>query len=361
MPGYDGFVVSDSLAGATRTTGVGRAFWWRLADNFFRRALWFALPVVAMTVVGVLQALNTTEVFRSSATMSVSDNPLLPEVAISGADARLWETPADATSRIISERLGTNAFITSVAQRAGLSEALESGALDLEVVRENVWSTADGDSILSIKATWADAETSYALVAATITEYERFLTETVASAASEAQAFWSARLTSLEEERLAAEDELAEYLADLPVLPDGVDPPVDVQLQLERLSDNLAAIETEIRSTDSRLDDAVLQQTQQTTEAGRSFTVIDEPEVPGSPESTLVQQAMLVIAFALMGAVISIAALLVTTALDQSIASVADLHSIPGVAQIVTVPPLRLGSATHRRRRRGRHAVQGAG
>ena len=54
-------------------------------------------------------------------------------------------------------------------------------------------------------------------------------------------------------------------------------------------------------------------------------------------------------------------ALLVTTALDQSIASVADLHSIPGVAQIVTVPPLRLGSATHRRRRRGRHAVQGAG
>lgn len=361
--GYDVRVVSASSAGATRPSGAGRAFWWRLTDNLFRRLVWFLLPVAAMGAIGVTQALNTTALYKSSATLRASTNPLLPEQSVSGADARLWETPAAATSRIISDQLSTNAFLTAVAEAAGLGPSIESGLVDLEVVRASVWASSSGDSLLSVNATWADAQTSYQLVESTILEYDRFLAETVASDASEAEEFWTGRLDALEAERLSAEDELADYLADQPALEDNQSYPADVQLRIDRISGNIESIEAQIRQTEGEIDRAVLTRSQQTTQAGESFNVVDEPKVPTAPESTLITQAMLVLSFVLMGAVIAVAALLVTTVLDQSISSTADLASIGSVTQVAVIPPVAMTGRAERRRgvrSRGRPRPAGA-
>ncbi len=359
---YDGRVVSASSAGASRPGAVGRAFWWRLTDNLFRRLGLFAIPILAMGAIGVTQALNTTALYKTSATLRASTNPLLPEQSVSGADARLWETPAAATSRLISDQLSTNAFLTAVAEEAGLGPAIESGVVDLEVLRVSVWSSSSGDSLLSVNATWADPQTSYELVGATIDQWDRFLAETVASDASEAEQFWSERLDALEVERLAAEDELADYLADQPELVGDESYPADVQLRIGRLSGNIETIEAQIRTTEAEIDKAVLTRSQQTAEAGQSFNVVDEPRVPTAPESTLISQAMLVLSFLLMGAVIAVAALLLTTVLDQSVSSAADLGNIAGIAQVAIVPPVAMAARGRRGKRRGRprHVAAGA-
>ena len=124
-----------------------------------------------------------------------------PSRQISGASAQFFETPAAATSRIINERLQTDLFLTAVAENAGIGCAVESGVIDLGVIRQSVWASANGDSILSVNAQWADPQVSYNLAAAIIKQYQTFLTDTVASDATAADDFYTSQLEELNAER----------------------------------------------------------------------------------------------------------------------------------------------------------------
>lgn len=321
--------------------------------------MWFLLPILGMTAFGVSQASNTPQVYQSTGTLSASTNPLVPELSATGANVQWWEGPAAATSRIINERLSTNTFIAAVAEQAGLRGAIDAGLIDLGVVRAAIWASPNGDSILSINAQWNDAQTSYQLVAATISQYEAFITETVAGNSSEAVTYYSEQLDSLQAERDTAERALTDYIAGLAQYDDDATYPIGVQIEVDRLTSRLDAVESQIAAAEAKIDEARLQESQQTTQAGRSFTVVDEPRVSGAPQSTLMKRVMIIAAFLLMGVVIAAAALLLTTVLDQTVASPADLLALGGVALVATVPPVRL--AGHARSRRWRARRRRAG
>jgi len=331
-------VLSEPAATPKRPGAGAHAFWWRLTDNFFRRLAWFILPIIATTVLGVAQARDTVQLFRSSATLSAANNPLLPNQSISGVNQQFWETPAGVTSRIINERLRTNSFLIEVAESAGLGSAVETGLLDLNLVRANVWAGATGDSILAVNAQWNDPQVSYRLVVATIEEYEDFITETVASDSSQAEDFYTTQLEGLRLERDQSEQALTDFVAGLPALQEGESYPINVDLEVQRLRARVEAVEGKIATAEAELDKAHLLRAQQTVEAGRSFTVIDQPGVPGAPESTLMKQLTLVASFFMLGVVIAAGALLLTTVFDHSVASSADLLPITGVALVATVP-----------------------
>ena len=344
-------MVSDSAEHA-RPASSGRAFWWRLSDNFFRHLLWYLLPVLALGALGVSQAANTPQLYRSTGTISASTNPLLPEQPVSGVYVSFWETPAGATSRIIGERIQTNSFLAAVAERAGLADAIESGLLDLGVVRASVWAAANGNSILTVNAQWADPATSRDLVAAVIDEYETFLTEALASDAAQAEAYYTEQRERLVEEEAAARRELRDFSATLEPLSGDDRYPLAVELELDRLSAAVTNLGSKIAAAEDQVDQARVQRSQQAIEAAGSFTVIDEPQVPATPESRFVKRGMTVISFALMGVAVSVGALLLTTALDHSVASPADLTAVKGVTRVVTVPPLQLGTRRRGRQRR---------
>ncbi|MAT06292.1 MAG: hypothetical protein CL424_14740 [Acidimicrobiaceae bacterium] len=338
--------MATEAAESNRPLAGGHAFWWRLCDNFFRRWWLFLLPVIVLGALGVTQARSTLQLYRTTATLSVSTNPLLPEQPVRGAEVGTWETLAAATSRTINERLGTDAFLSDVADGAGLGEAVEAGTLSLDVVRSSVWASASGDSLVSVNATWADPRTVNALAQSTVDEYRQFLGDTVARAATSAEEFWTERLVQLDADRDDAEGALVDYVAGLPALEPGEDYPVTVQVEVNRLSGRLEALEAEVSEVEGQIDTAVLTRTQQTASAGESFSVIDPPSVPASPESTVVRQAMTVVAFVLMGVVVAIAALLVTTVLDRTISSPFELMAVPTVATVVTVPARRRARST---------------
>ena len=356
-----GPVLSESAAAPTRPSTGGHAFWWRLTDNLFRRFIWFLVPVLVMTVVGVAQARKTLEVYHSSATLSASTNPLVPEQQALGATAQFWESPSAATSRIINERLGTDNFLAGVADKAGLGDEIGSGLIDLGVLRANVWAATRGDTILSIGAQWGDAQTSYNLVAATIEQYEEYITETVASNSSDAEQYYSDQLTGHVLERDQADQALTEYIRTLPPLDAGQNYTRDVQFEIDRLTAKLANAEDKVNATQEHIDEARLASAAETTKAVRSFTVIDKPSVPGAPQSTFMKRVILIASFMLLGVVIAIAALLVTTMLDHTVASPADLLALGGISLVATVPQLRLSvradnGQSMRRRRATQHA-----
>jgi hypothetical protein len=118
-------VLSETTAAESQHRSGGAAFWFRLTDNLFRRLGWWLLPVVGFTALGFVQAGNTIDQYRSSATLSAAENPLVGSPVVGAASAQWWETPAAATSRIINEQLRTDSFISTVAESAGLADAIE--------------------------------------------------------------------------------------------------------------------------------------------------------------------------------------------------------------------------------------------
>jgi hypothetical protein len=351
-------MVSDS-AGSARPGPGGSAFWWRLTDNLFRRLVWFLIPVVALTGLGVSQALNSVDLYSSTGTISASSNPLLPEQPVSGVNIGFWETPAAATSRIIGERLQTDSFLVEVAERAGLGEAVDAGLLPLGIIRANVGTWASGNSILNVSAQWADPQTSHDLVSAIIVEYEEFLATSLASDAAEAETYYQAQVERLSDERDAANARLQQYVSTLDELGPDEEYSITVTLEIERLSGEVSKIEERISSAQDQVDDAKVKQTQLVTEAARSFTVIDPPNLPAAPESDLIGQVISVAAFALMGLAIAAGALLLTTALDRSVSSPAEVMAIRGITQVATVPNVRLVSGGNRRKARRSYVGRG--
>jgi uncharacterized protein involved in exopolysaccharide biosynthesis len=199
---------------------------------------------------------------------------------------------------------------------------------------------------------------SYALVTATIAKYQEYLSETAASDSTQAESFWQDQLGAIERDRDDAEAALTAHLQSLPELSEGEEYPLELELETQRLQARLSSLEQKLDATQSNLDEARLTRVQQTSEAVRSLNVVDEPQVPTAPVSTLMKRITLIASYMLLGVVVAVAALLVTTVLDQSVSSSADLLMLPGISLVATVPPVRVAGAAIGRRslRRDRHA-----
>lgn len=332
----------------SRRRSGGRAFWFRLTDNLFRRLPWFVLPILMLSTLGFSQARSSPEVYRSTATLSTSNNPLVPAQQIAGVTAGAWETPADATSRIINERLRTDSFLAAVAEEAGLSSAVDSGAIALAVLRENVFASSAGASIISIAAQWNDPRTAQALSAAAIDAYQGFLESTVASQSDEAIAYYTQQLDQLVAERDSAQDALARSVA---ALTDDELSAIE-QIEVSRLTSTVTRIEERMIDTQGEIDSAVLAGEQATSEALRSITVIDPPLAPSNPVSSAVDRLITVFSFTLLGLVLAGLALALTTVLDQTVVSPLDLVQLNGVALVATAPTLNQLIAKRSRWRR---------
>jgi capsular polysaccharide biosynthesis protein len=340
-------VLSEQTAGVSRRGADGQAFWWRLTYNLFRHLIWFLLPVVALGAIGIVQASETLEYYRSTATLNASENPLVPDQADGGAPG-LWETPAEATARIINEQLGTNSFLDDIAERAGLSEPLDSGLLQANVLRRSLWATADGNSIMSVNARWSEPQTAYELANATVQAYRSYLSDNLTSNVSEAEAYYASQIDGYQADREEAEADLQQFLA---LLGNDEFSPVE-QAQYDALLARLTNIDDKITAAQTQIDSFVLQRAQSESEAVRSLKTVDEPEVPTAPESTLVDRITTVATFLVLGVIIAAIALVVTTVLDQTVASPADLLAIEGVSLVATVPSLRFAGASGSRRSR---------
>ncbi len=342
------------------SSGSGRAatLWFRLLDNTFRHVVWFLLPIVAFTVLGVMQAGKPLELYRSSATLSAISNPLLPSQQAAGTGSQFFESPASTTSRIINERLRTDSFVVRVLDEAGLGGPLDAGALPLETVREHVWARENGNSILQVSAEWDDPTTARQLVLATISQYEAFLNERLASDALESESFYRERLDELVVERDAALDALETYVTSLEPLREGEERSIAEQFELAQLTDEVDALDERVAAAEDEIERSRLIQVQQASEVGRSFTVIDQPTEPSAPQSALVQRVVTVVMYAMLGTLVSIAAIGITTLVQQSVVSARDLIEVDGIDLVATVPVLPAtvmgAAATKRRRWRGR-------
>jgi hypothetical protein len=340
--------VSEDLEDAQRS----KRFWLHLVDNFVRRWPLYLIPVLVMLLIGGWLAQSTNDVYSSRSTIDASDNPLVGELDVRGEVVAFRQTAADATAEFIGEQLRTDVFARSVADAAGLGDAIESGIIATDTIRGNISVGPNGDSIIVVRTSWSDPVTAQLLGQATIDTYREYVVATVASDSIAAVDFYTDLEAQAREQVAGAQLALENYVADLPPLQDAEQRPIEEELTIQRLNSTLDRAESNVEAATSEIETAKLQVAQSRSEAGQSVRVIDPPGLPLAPEPKLKQMASLVIVFAMLGVLIAGTALVLTTALDRTIRFDLDVIAATGSPVVATVPVVKSLLPAKRRRRR---------
>lgn len=311
----------------------------RLSENFFQRWFLILLPLVLMTMIGVLLAQRVQPQFLAEATLSASANPLIDPIG--EQDFRFGESEAEQTARVMIERLGTDRFAASVVDAVGLTEAIESTAITYDDIRQNLSIFATGDSIVKVEVTWGDPETAIALVAETIAAHQEVLTATVTADSRAAVEFFNSRLSDAIADEQSAEEALNAYVDTLPPLQVGEETPVADELALRRLNSRLTTAQATIDETRANIEEAELSVVQAESEAGRSLNVIDAASSNFEPQSTLPRQAIILFVFLVIGFLVALTMLLLSTHLDRSVRSAVDIEAAGGGLTVAAVPVIK--------------------
>jgi hypothetical protein len=323
----------------------------RMIDQFFRRWFWYVLPILLLGVVGLRAAGNVTGNYVSKGTLSASANPLVATPKVSGSSIGQFEPPATGIARLINEQLRSDSFVKNVADRAGLTGALASQVITPDIIRQQIAASAEGENLLTVRASWSNPDTAYKLVDATINSYLDLIAQTVAVDSVQAIQFWTDVQKAAQTRADAAETDLRTYAATLPDLRPGEQRTTDQELTLTRLNKALDDALKSVSDAQASIDTAKLNVQQSKSEAGRQVREVDPPTRPSLPQPTKFKQLLTMVMFGLMGMVISLMAVAVTTAADHSIRSLAQLRLASGTDATASVQRSRELKGAARTRR----------
>ena len=323
----------------------------RLVDGLFRRWFLYLIPVAVMAAVGVYAASSAAGVYESYARLDTASNPYVDQPEIRGTAISIYESPAAGTSRLINERLQTDTFVSEVASRAGLTEAIDAGLITPAAIRSRVSASPSGDNNLRLSAKWSDPDTAYLLVDGTVSAYIDYISGVAVADSAEAIEFWTDRKAIRTADVRSAEDVLNSYLAQLPPLGLGQERTTEETLEIGRLNASLDRALAAEQAAQDAIDDAEFTASQLRNTASRNLSVIDAPKRALAPTSVKFDQLLTVVIFTLLGLVIALAALIFSTVADRSVRTRSQIEQAAGIDAIVIPHVKQL-----RRRRRQRIA-----
>ncbi len=350
-------VNTDRSAPADLHRSAQARFAWRLAEQFFRRWPMYVVPFLAITALGVVRLTGLPVTYESVAHLSTSTNPLLP-VETRSNSGYTWETPSAGTTRVIAEQLSTEAFAGAVAEAAGLQPALDAGLIDLDDVRAAILVKPTGDTLFQVSAEWSEPIVAHQLVIAVVEEFVNYLIDTESSDSRAAVDFYTAVRTTAEEASAAAQEELDAYLRANPAPVDSDERPIDQVLRIQRLNNAIDRAEADVATAQQNIQAAQLQVAQANSEAGQRVRVVDAPYLPDQPLSQRIPQILTGGVFFVLGLALVSSALLVSTLVDRSVRSEADVEAACGLALATTVPYVDRMPGQRRRARPARRGVR---
>jgi hypothetical protein len=305
-------------------------------ETFFRKPLLYLLPLILLTGLGVMTAMNASKEYRSTGVLNASQGSLLNDITEQSRSYG-FERPSTVTARNINNLLGTSVFLGSVIELADLNDEVESGVLTSDEIRGSISASASGDTLVAVSATTAVPELSQALASGTLRGFVEYVK---GQDIADAQVRFSTYEGLYEEnvQRLQqAEDELEEYLLAHPAAADG-DRPITEELEVDRLRAAQRRAEDAIQATQTDLTDATLARDVASTVVDRQLRILDEPGLPGTPTTGARDKIMTVGIFVVLGAALSLAFVVLAAVVDRSVRLPSDISSKYGLEVLGIVP-----------------------
>ena len=314
----------------------------RLLETFFRRWYFYLVPLVALVGLGLSNVATTPTEFKSEGVIKTSNASLLSELTDVGTGTPFsFETAATLTSRKISSLMGTDAFARRVAEGAGVSGALETGAITLGAIRVAIVTFPVGDDLLAVRATTSVPELSRRLVESTIASYRDEVIDVELTQAQTAEEVLEGRLDRRKAELDAARTALREYVRDHPEPPIGAERPFDEQVAMDELASTQERADVQYVETLNQYEAAQLVTEQTRAEVNQRIAVVDPPQTPLFAEPQRRATVLKMGLFTVLGALVSITLVAVATALDHTVRREVDIEAQVGLVVAATVPNAR--------------------
>jgi uncharacterized protein involved in exopolysaccharide biosynthesis len=309
----------------------------RLLETFFRRWYLYLVPLVLFTLVGAWRASDHASGYRSVGVIDVARGTLLSELTSIRGENYGYDTPANYTARTINSLIGTDRFVESIAERSGLAEGIERGAFPLVAIRRSIAAAPNGDSLLKVMATTFSPDLSARLVSATISSFIDYVVEGDVSESKAAATFFEDQLAIHQGALAESEAALATYAATHPGGP-LEDRPLQEQLELQRLQSGVEEARAKVTGAQQKADEARLATEQAEQDVRQRLRIVDEPDVAVTREPWLRDAVMTLALFVLVGAIVSIAAVVLATVADRSLMSADDAAHVLKLPVLAVVP-----------------------
>ncbi len=321
--------------------GLTRRVMLNILEAFFRRPWLHLLPLILLSVLGAASVLSMTPQYRSVGTLNATGESLLNDLTDAANTPGLtFDPPAVVTARQINQLLTTDFFLTKVAQAAGLGTAIENGTLLKVQIRDFTGASADGDNLVRVGSTSRNPELSERLAKATMASYVDWVVESEVSESTGSADFLAEQVSETEAEVDAAWTDVQQYLLDNPAA-ESDDGLLAERLQLQRLRDVLNRAEERHEQALNARDAAELATAQARVVVQQRLQTVDEPEIPSAPEPRLRKAALTLFLFAAVGAVLSLALVVMTATLDRTIRVPNDITAKFGLDVLAVVPDKR--------------------
>ena len=324
----------------TGSEGMPQRLLLSILETFFRRPIINLIPLVLMMALGAFTAFSAPKEYRSVGVLYASSGTLLADLTetantpIFGAD-----TPALVTSRTLNNLVKIDSFLTSIIENARLAGSIETGVLTRDEVRSSISAEAVGDNIVAISATSPRPEQSQLIAQGTVDSFVGFVVGNDIADATLSVAAYQSEVERAETELIEARNAFDEYSLANPQPAVG-ERPVEVELELERLSGNLDRAETAVQNAQDDVNGARLTLEVSRALVERKLDVLDEPVLPKTPQPRLQAAAMTMIMFTFLGALLSLALVVITAMLDRTVRTAGDLAKFD-VEVLAVVPNVK--------------------
>ena len=298
------------------------------------------------------KGLQSSVGYRSVGVVDVSKGTLISQLTSIRGENYGYEKPSVVTAREMNSLLRTAHFIGSVAEMAGVTDAIKQGTVTEDSLRQSIYATPDGDTLLQVVATTDDPKLSAKLAQATIDSFLQYVESGDVSESRAAEEFFDGQLQDYGRTLDRAESALQDYVVANPGGPQN-ERPLAEQIEIQRLQSAVDQAQAQYGAAEQKSQEARLATEQAETEVNQRLRTVDEAKVPKAPEPWARKGVFTAALFTMIGFLISFAAVVLATVLDRSFRSVEDVEQLLGVPVLATVPE-------ERSTRRGRKSSKAA-
>ncbi len=295
----------------------------RVLESYFRRPFLSLLPLILLTIAGVVHIMTKAPEYITAGGISVRDEQGVTDVALDfGGGGLNWgETPSEKAISEFNELMASDSFVNAIMVNTDYVYELDDPDVDeidvYDHIRETVWADKIGDNNFGIFGRADDPVLAQQAVQATIDAFFNFNINTGVRQKQNEVAFWTERYNEEKAEYEGAQAELTAYSAANPKPVRGEEDPV-VALEKERLQAVANSAAERYEKARDTLDLATLAFRDEQTATADKYLILDSPSVPEKPTTSLSSNIVVLGIFMAIGALMGIIGVVGGAFLDRS-------------------------------------------
>lgn len=314
----------------------------RFFENYFRHRWLYLIPIVIMIgVAGVTFALTKPK-YVSYGVVFIQKESLLASLnQVGNSNTNIWLTPAQSASNELNELLQTDSFVRAVIQQTDLEKKMSGGLSvvndTIATTRKNITVTTLGDNQVQVSASYQTPIVASQIANGVIDEYIKWQSNSKRAESEAALAFFGNLIQSYQGDLDNARQAMKTYLEAHPTPIRGDISSLD-KLEISRLQSDIDLASARFSSALDKEENARLALSQIDSNARQTYILIDAPQPSLKPNTSTKQLALQNGILALVGVVISIAAVGGAMVIDRTFLLKVDVTNTLGLPVLAMVP-----------------------